>query len=220
MSRTLLALIRKELLTELRTKDTVGAGLVFAILVLAIFNFAFDLRTDTAEAVAPGALWVAFIFAGLLGIGRSFAVERDRGTFDALLLAPIDRGVIYLAKATSSCALMLIVEVVATPIFVALFDVEIDYPAMAAVIFLGTVGFVGVGTLVAAITATARARDVLLPTLLLPLEVPVVIASVRATAAAMGAQSAGPLPWLQLLVGFDVILVAASYIVFEYAIDD
>lgn len=217
---TVAALVGKDLLSEWRTREVLGSGVVFGLLILVVFNFAFDLRVDNAEDVAPGVLWVAFIFAGMLGIGRTFAVERDRGTLDALLLAPIERGAIYVAKMISNTVLMAVVEVVCLPAFVGLFDVRIAWLDMAAVTTLGTLGFTGVGTLVAAIATTTRSREVILPLLLFPLEVPVVIASVKATALAVGARPAEPLPWLQLLAAFDVILVAASYIVFEYIIED
>jgi heme exporter protein B len=213
-------LVRKDLLSEWRTKDAVSGGLVFALLVLVVFNFAFDLRSDNVEEVAPGVLWTSFIFTGLLSIGRSFEVERERGTLDGLLVAPIDRGAIYLAKTISNVLVMGLVEVVTLPAFVALFDVRLAWLDTVAVVALGTVGFAGVGTLVAAIAANTRARELMLPLLLFPLAVPVVISSVKATALAIGARPAEALPWLQLLIAFDVILVAASFLVFEYVLEE
>lgn len=219
------ALVWKDLLSEWRTKDVVTSGIVFALLVLVIFNFAFDLREETAEDVAPGVLWLSFIFAGMLGIGRGFATERDRGTLEGILLAPIDRGALYVAKMVTNVVQMGLVELVSLPVFVGLFNVTLSWPETLSTVALGTIGFSGVGTLVAAIASNTRARDVMLPLLLLPLEVPVVIASVKATAAAVGTSAGAatgdpPLPWLQLLLGFDVIVVAASFLVFEYVIED
>jgi heme exporter protein B len=213
-------LVWKDVVSEARTKEVLGAGVVFALLVLVIFNFAFDLRVENAELVAPGVLWMTFIFVGTLGIGRAFAAERDRGTLDGLLLAPIDRSALYVAKTVTNALLMGIVELVVLPVFAALFNVRLAWLETASAVALGTIGFAGVGTLVAAIASNTRAREVLLPVLLFPLEVPVVIASVKATALALGAQPADPLPWLQLLVGFDVILVASSFLMFEYVIED
>lgn len=217
---TVLALVRKDLLMEWRSKDVVSGGLVFALLILVVFNFAFDLQAENLTALAPGVLWITFIFAGMLGIGRSFAIERDRGTLEGLLLAPIDRSALYLAKTLTNVALMGVVELAAFPVFVALFNVRAAWLDVALVAILGTIGFAGVGTLSAAIAASTRAREIMLPLLLLPLEVPVVIASVKATGVALGAQPADTLPWLQLLVGFDVILVAAATLVFEYVLED
>jgi heme exporter protein B len=213
-------LIWKDVVSEARTKEVLGAGVVFALLVLVIFNFAFDLRVENAELVAPGVLWMTFIFVGTLGIGRAFAAERERGTLDGLLLAPIDRSALYVAKTVTNALLMGIVELVALPVFAALFNVRLAWLETASTVALGTIGFAGVGTLVAAIASNTRAREVLLPVLLFPLEVPVVIASVKATALALGARPADPLPWLQLLVAFDVILVASSFLMFEYVIED
>jgi heme exporter protein B len=217
---TVFALVRKDLLMEWRSKDVVSGGLVFALLILVVFNFAFDLQAENLTALAPGVLWITFIFAGMLGIGRSFAIERDRGTLEGLLLAPIDRSALYLAKTLTNVALMGVVELAAFPVFVALFNVRPAWLDVALVAILGTIGFAGVGTLSAAIAASTRAREIMLPLLLLPLEVPVVIASVKATGVALGARPADTLPWLQLLVGFDVILVAAAILVFEYVLED
>ena len=211
-------LVWKDLLAEARAKDVLAAGVVFALLVLLIFNLALDLSADQVTASGPGVLWITFIFAGTLGIGRGLAGERDRGTLDGLLLAPIDRSALYVAKTVTNSLLMGVVEAVSLMAFVALFNVRPAWPEMLLVVLLGTIGFCGVGTLVAGMTAGSRAREVLLPVLLFPLVVPVVIASVEATAVAMGAQASEVVPWLQLLLGFDVILVAASFLVFEYVI--
>ena len=217
---TVRALVWRDLLAEYRSRDVLGGGIVFALLTLVIFNFAIDLRLETAEEVAPGILWIGYAFAGMLAFGRSFAAERERGTLDGLLLAPIDRGAIYLARAITNSILMGLVEVVSLPIFVVLYNVRAFWGELLLTTALGTIGFTGAGTLVAAIAANTRAREVMLPLLLLPLAVPVLIASVKATAMALGARPTEPLPWLQLLFGFDVIVVAASYLVFEYILDE
>src|SRR5256885_5166607 len=157
--RQLRALIWKELLVEARARETVLAGAVFALLVLVIFNFAFDLRVEDVAAVAPGVLWVTVTFAGVLSLGRAFARERDRRTLDGLLLSPVDRSALYLAKVVTSLVSMLGVEVVAVPAFVALFNVRIDIGLLALALVLGTVGLAGVGTLFAAMAAHTRARE-------------------------------------------------------------
>jgi heme exporter protein B len=217
---TIITLVRRDLVAEYRSREIVGGGVVFALLTLVVFNFAIDLRMDTVEEVAPGILWIGFAFAGMLGFGRSFAAERDRGTLDGLLLAPIDRGAIYLARTITNTVLMGIVELASLPVFVALYNLRVNWADLLLTVTLGTVGFSGAGTLVAAIAANTRAREVMLPLLLLPLTVPVLIASVKATAIALGARPVESLPWLQLLVGFDVIVVAASFLVFDYILDE
>ena len=217
---TVATLVWKDALAETRSKDVAVAGLAFALLILVIFNFAIDLRRENAADVGAGILWVTFVFAGVLGLGRSFATERDRGTLEGLLLAPIDRSAIYVAKTITNVLLMALVEAVTLPAFVVLFDVAVAWVDVLLVTLLGTIGFAGVGTLISAMVANARAREVMLPILLLPLQVPVVIASVKATALAMGVESDQTWPWLQLLVGFDVVLVATAVLVFEYVVEE
>src|SRR5947208_13775013 len=149
-------LICKDLLVEARGRETVLAGAVFALLVLVIFNFAFDLRVESAGAVAPGVLWVTVTFAGQLSLGRSFARERDRRTLDGLMLAPVDRSALYLAKVVASLVSMLAVEIIAVPAFIALFNVPVDMGPLVLALALGTLGLAGIGTLFAAIAAHTR----------------------------------------------------------------
>src|SRR5438874_2750389 len=217
------ALIWKEGLVEARGRETVLAGAVFALLVLVIFNFAFDLRVENVSAVAPGVLWVTVTFAGVLSLGRAFARERDRRTLDGILLAPIDRSALYLAKVVTSVLSMLVVEVVALPAFVGLFNLVVNVPLLIVALFLGTVGLAGVGTLFAAIAAHTRAREVLLPLLLFPIQVPVILATVKTTGAAVrvpGTEPPDVSQWLGLLVAFDAIFLSLSVLLFEYVIEE
>ncbi len=216
--RQVRALLWKEVLVETRTRETATAGVVFALLVLVIFSFAFDLRVANVAAVAPGVLWVTITFAGVLSLGRGFARERDRQTLDGLLLAPMDRSALYLAKAGASTAAMLLVELVAVPVFVALFNVAVDLPRLAGVLLLGTLGYAGVGTLFAAMSAHTRAREVMLPLLLFPIQVPVVLATVKSSATAIFGPGGDPGNWLGLLVAFDALFLALSLALFDYAI--
>src|SRR3982074_1907879 len=124
------ALIWKDVLVEARGRETVLAGAVFALLILVIFNFAFDLRVENVSAVAPGVLWVTVTFSGVLSLGRAFARERDRAALEGLLLAPIDRSALYLAKVITSVVSMLVVEVIAVPVFVALFNLVVNLPLL------------------------------------------------------------------------------------------
>jgi heme exporter protein B len=216
-------LIWKDLLVEARGRETIMAGAVFALLVLVIFNFAFDLRVESVAAVAPGVLWVTVTFAGVIGLGRAFARERDRRTLDGLLLAPVDRSALYLAKTTTSIASMLVVEAVTLPAFIGLFNLVVDLPLLVLALVLGTIGFAGVGTLFAAIAAHTRAREVLLPLLLFPVQVPVILATVKSTGAAIHLPGLDPPDvgqWLGLLVAYDALFLALSVVLFEYAIDE
>jgi heme exporter protein B len=217
------ALIWKELLVEARGRETVLAGAVFALLVLVIFNLAFDLRVENVAAVAPGVLWVTVSFAGVLSLGRVFARERDRRTLDGLLIAPVDRSALYLAKVLTSVLSMLVVELVTLPAFVALFNLFVDLPLLVLTLLLGTFGLAGVGTLFAAIAAHTRAREVLLPLLLFPIQVPVILATVKATDAAIRVPGLDPPDvgqWLGLLVAFDALFLGLSVLLFDYAIEE
>lgn len=215
----LMALYWKDLVAELRTREIVNASLVFSLMVLVLFNFAFDPRVERAAAAGPGVLWVTFTFAGVLTLGRAFAREQDRGTLEGLLLAPIDRATLYLAKVLASVTFMMLVEAFSLPAFVGLFNVALDWPFALLVVMLGTVGLAGLGTLLAAMAANSRAREVLLPLLLLPLVVPVLIATVRATGQALGGPSADDHPWVGLLLAFDAIFLTIPLLTFDYVLE-
>lgn len=222
-ARQLRALIWKELLIELRARESVLAGGVFALLVLVIFNFAFDLRVENVAAVAPGVLWVTITFAGVLALGRSFSRERDRRTLDGLLLAPVDRSALYVAKLVGNFGSMLLVQAIAVPAFVAMFGLRIDFGLLCVGLLLGTLGLAGVGTLFAAIAAHTRAREVLLPLLLFPIQVPVILATVKTTGAAIAVPGQAPAEigqWLGLLAAFDAIFLSLSVVLFEFAIEE
>jgi heme exporter protein B len=213
-----LTILWKDIRCELRSKQTwTGMGL-FALLVLVIFNFAFDLRVDNKAAIAPGVLWVAFVFASLLGLGRTIAAEREKGSLDRLLLCPVDRKAIYLAKLLGNMLFIGVVEIVALPVFAALFDVPL-FGALLPIVLLGTLGIAGIGTLFSAMAAATQARELLLPILVFPLIVPVVIAAVRATGTLMVPVVNEP-PWLGLMAAFDIIFLTVSMLTFEYVIEE
>ena len=213
------AILWKDLRSEFRNRQMlIGMGM-FALLVLIIFNFAFDLRVDNKAAVAPGALWVAFVFASLLGLGRTIAAEREQGSLDRLLLSPVSRKAIYLAKLLGNVLFIGIVELVAVPVFAILFDVPLATGLLIPIVLLGTLGIAAVGTLFSALTASSQAREMLLPILIFPLIVPIVIGAVRATGSLMIAVSNEP-PWLGLIAAFDVIFLSISLLTFEYIVDE
>jgi len=213
------AILEKDIRCELRSKQTwISMGL-FALLVLVIFNFAFDLRVDNKAAVAPGALWVSFIFASLLGLGRTIAAEQDHGSLDRLLLCPIDRKAIYLAKLLGNLLFIGVVEIVALPIFAALFNVPLFLGPLIPIVLLGTLGIATIGTIFSAMAAATRARELLLPLLVFPLIVPIVIGAVRATGSLLIPAANEP-PWLGLIIAFDVIFLSLSMLLFQYVIEE
>jgi heme exporter protein B len=218
LSQTI-AILWKDIRYELRSRQTwTGMGL-FAVIVLVIFNFAFDLRVDTMAAVAPGALWVAFVFASILGLGRTIAAEREKGSLDRLLLCPVDRKAIYLAKLLGNLLFFGVVELVALPIFVILFNLPLQAGPLLLIVALGTLGIAAVGTLFSAMAAATQARELLLPILIFPLIVPVVIGSVRATSDLIAPVANEP-PWLGLIAAFDVIFLSVSLLTFEFVVEE
>ncbi len=219
--RKIAAIVWKDIVAEIRTKEMFSTMFVFAVLVIVAFNFAFDLRVsgERVRQVAPGALWVAFAFAGMLGLNRTFALEQDRGCLEGLLLAPVDHTAIYFGKMISTLLFMLVVEVCTLPVFTAFFGVNLLDLRLVLVVLLGTLGFAGVGTLLAAITAQTRAREVLLPILLLPVAAPVLLAAVKATAGILDGLALGQMAvWLRLLLAFDLIFPAAAFMTFDYVV--
>lgn len=214
-----LSILWKDIRCELRSKQTWTSMGLFALLVLVVFHFAFDLRVDNKAAIAPGVLWVAFVFASLLGLGRTIAAEREKGSMDRLLLCPVDRKAIYLAKLLGNMLFIGVVEVVALPVFAALFNIPLFSGALLPIVLLGTLGIATIGTLFSAMAAATRARELLLPILVFPLIVPVVIAAVRATGTLMVPAVNEP-PWLGLIAAFDVIFLSVSVLTFEYVIEE
>jgi len=217
------AIVWKDIVAELRTKEMFSAMFVFAVLVVVIFHFAFDLRVtgEAVREVAPGALWVAFAFSGILGLNRAFIAEKDRGCLEGLLLAPVDHTAIYFGKMLSTVLFMLVVEMVTLPVFTAFFGVNLFDLRLVIVVLLGTFGFAAVGTILSAMTAQTRAREVLLPILLLPVAAPVLIAAVKATAGILdGLPTAEIMVWLQLLLAFDVIFPAVAFMTFDYVVKE
>lgn len=219
--RQVAAILWKDLAVEFRTKDILSSMLIFALIVLVIFNFAFELRGENLILVAPGVLWVAFVFAGVLGLGRSMAQEKERGSMEGLLLCPVDRGAIYVAKVLGNLIFIGILEAVALPIFTAFFNLPVLVPGVGLVVVLGTLGFASVGTLFAAMAVNTRAREVMLPILLFPIIVPVIIASVKATAFVLDGKPWSSIwPWVNMLVVFDVIFLAVCFVTFEYVVGE
>jgi heme exporter protein B len=215
------AVLWKDLLVERRSKEGANALVFFAILLLFLFYFALGPDRERIRGALPGLLWLAFLLAGLLGLGRSFALERENDCLDALVLAPADKGAVYLGKVAGTTVLMLVMEVAfigATDIFYNL-DLGWAVPRLLAVAAAGTIGFAAVGTLFAAMTAQLRAREVLLPVLLLPLVVPVLLAAVRLTEITLTGEPWAGSPWWRLLLGFDVIFLVVGVLTFEFVLE-
>jgi heme exporter protein B len=215
------AVVWKDLQAEFRSRELFTAMLVFSLLIILIFNFALDLDIRTRESITAGVLWSTFAFAGTLGLNRSMAVEKDRGCLDGLLLAPVDRSAIYFGKAISNLAFMLIVEVIVLPIYSVLYNTNLFQPGLLAVILLGSIGYVAVGTLLSAMSVQTRTRDILLPILLFPVVIPVLIAAVQASNGILtGLETSEITPWINMLVAYNVIFIAVAFMLFDYVVEE
>jgi heme exporter protein B len=204
------ALARKDLRLELRARDTLPAMLLFVLSTLVVFHFA--LPGDSSELAAKGLLWVAIVFTALLGLYRAFAAEREQGVIDGLVLAPSDRSAIWVGKALSVLAFLVLAEVVALPAF-ALFFGGVDGP-MVAGIALADVGIAAVGTLLAAMAAASRARELLLPLLFLPLAIPIIVGGVGASV------TSDPGRYLGFLGLYDALFAIICWASFEYVVTE
>lgn len=212
----------KDLAAELRSRELIAAMLVFALLVILIFNYALQMDISARKSVTAGVLWVTFAFAGTLGLNRSMAIEKDRGCLDGLLLAPVDRSAIYFGKVLSNLAFMLIVEIIVLPVYFILYNPENFFSlGFFAVILLGSIGYVSVGTLLSTMSVQSRTRDVLLPILLFPLVLPVLVSAVQASQGFFNNWAFEEiLPWLNLLIVYDIIFVVAAFMTFDQVVEE
>jgi heme exporter protein B len=219
--KSLGAIVWKDLAAELRSRELVSAMLVFALLVILIFNFALELDIEARSTVTAGVLWVTFAFAGTLGLNRSMAIEKDRGCLDGLLLAPVDRSVIYFGKMIGNLIFMIIIILIILPVYSILYNINLFHPGLIAVTLLGSVGYVAVGTLLASMAVQARTRDILLPILLFPVVLPVLLAAVKGSAGFLaGLEMAEIWPWINLLIVYDIIFIAIAFMVFDYVVEE
>lgn len=219
--RKVLAVVGKDVRAEFRSKETLSTMLVFALLVVVIFSFAFDPTRETVRDVFPGILWVAFYFAGMLGLNRSFAIENRGDCLHGLMLCPSDRSVIFFGKVAGNLLFMLIMEAVSLPVFFVLFDYGLkgSLPLLLLTMLLGTFGFIAVGTFLAALAANTRACEILLPLILFPVAVPAVIAAVKATSGILAADPAQTWFWLRTLVVYDLVFLIVPFLLFDYVLE-
>jgi len=218
--RNVIAITWKDALSQMRTKELVSSVLVFTLLVIVIFNFAFGASQETMRLVAPGILWVTFAFAGVLSLNHSFILEKEEGCLEGLMVCPISREVIYVGKMLGSLLFMLIIEAIALPIFAFLFNLILSLQ-LVVITVLTTVGFVAVGTLFSALAVNTRAREMVLPILFLPIVVPIIICAVRASGLALSGEPWGSLSsWLQIIGAFDVIFLVVSFLIFAFVIEE
>jgi len=219
--RQVSAIIEKDIAAELRTKENLTAMVVFSTLVVVIFNFAFELQGVDMKIFGSGILWVAFTFSGILGLGRSFAAEKDKGSLEGLLLTPVDRGALFLGKAVSNFIFITVMEAVTLPLLALLNNVSFDWFPLVPYIILGTIGFAAMGTLLSGVAANTRMSEVMLPILLFPVSIPLLMASVKLTSGAFQGVAFDELTsWFTILVTYDIIFTVVAFLVFEYVVEE
>ncbi len=218
-----LAILHKDLTAEWRTKERLSPMAFFSLLVLLVFNFSFELGGAALHEIGPGVLWSAFVFACLLGLSRSFADERENHSLDALLMAPGDRGAIYLGKMAANGLFLIAVELICLPFFMLFFNLSPGFflLPLLGVFFLGSACLSAAGTLFAALSSTMRLRELLLPLLMLPMILPALISCVKATGLVLSEQFGTALyPHLKMLGVYAIVFIALSLMLFEYVIEE
>jgi heme exporter protein B len=217
------AIIWKDFVTELKTRELFSSMFVFAVLVMLIFIFSINLSIVSASQVGPGILWVAILFAGTLGLNRSFTLEKENGCLQGLMLAPVDRSAIFFGKMLSNLAFLLIMEAFLLPVFMIFFNVDIGshLAPLLVVVFMGTLGFSALGTLLSSLSSNLKTREIMLPILLYPLIVPIAIGSVQLTGQILDGKSlADMMNWVGLILCFDIIFISASIMTIDHILEE
>ena len=217
------AIVWKDFVTEFKTRELFSSMFVFAILVMLIFIFSINLSVVGANQVGPGILWVAILFAGTLGLNRSFTLEKENGCLQGLMLAPVDRSAIYFGKMLSNLAFLLIMEAFLLPVFMIFFNVDImsHLASLLAIIFMGTLGFSALGTLLSSLSSNLKTREIMLPILLYPLIVPIAIGSVQLTGQVLdGKPLADMMNWVGLILCFDIIFISVSIMTIDHILEE
>jgi len=216
----ILTIVWKDIKSEIHTKEIATSLVAFALLVIIVVSFALEPGENTSS-IAAGILWIAFTFAGVLGLSRSFVLEKDKGCLQGLMLCPVDRNLLYLGKMLSILIFMLVVEAIILPVFIVLFNQHGFPPQLLVIVPLATIGFAAVGTLFSAMAVNTRARDVMMPLLFLPIATPVIIAAIKSTGLVLSGESWGAIAsWLGVMAAFDAIFLAVSPLVFEFVIEE
>lgn len=215
---------KKELLSEWKNKQMISTMLIFSMLVLITFSFAFNPTNELIKLIVPGIIWVTIIFSGLLGLNRSFISETKNDTLQGIMIAPIDPISIYLGKTLANLVFVFLVELITIPLIFIFFNVQLQRNIglfFVLVLFLGTFGFISIGTFLAALSANSRASEMLLPIILFPVVTPIIIGAVQATKTILFdfEEIENAISWNQLLGAYDVIFFALAFILFDYIME-
>ena len=219
----IMAIVWKDFVTEFKTRELFSAMFIFALLVILIFIFSVNLSIVKASEVGPGILWVAFLFSGTLGLNRSFVLEKENGCLMGLILAPADRTTIYFGKLISNFIFLTAMELFILPLFMVFFNIDLleHLLPLLLVIFLGTLGFCTLGTLLSSLSSNLKTREIMLPILLYPLLVPIVIGVVRMTGQILaGEPLSGMMNWIGLTASFDIIYIGVSIMTIDHILEE
>ena len=214
----MVALAWKDIVLEIRTRDIIVSVLVFAFLVVVVFNFSLNVTPRVVKDLAPGILWVAFAFAGVLAMNRAFVLEKDRGSLEGLLLTPVSRDAIYFGKMLGIFLFMIVVEALLVPVFAVLLNFSAFSVGFGLSTLLATLGFATVGTLFSAIAVNTRSREIMLPVLFLPVILPVIIAAVES--AAGDGSTVSVARWIGLIAVFDAVFLVICPWVFGLVVEE
>ena len=217
------AIVWKDFVTELKTRELLSAMFIFALLVILIFIFSINLSIVKASEVRPGILWVAFLFAGTIGLNRSFMLEKENGCLMGLMLVPADRTTIYFGKLISNLIFLSIMELFILPLFMIFFNIDLlsHLGPLLVVVFLGTLGFCALGTLLSSLSANLKTREIMLPILLYPLLIPIIIGAVRMTGQILdGTELADMMKWIGLTASFDIIYIGVSIMTIDHILEE
>ena len=220
--RTVFAILKKDILMEIRTKETINATLVFSILITIVFSFISEPGSKTEQAVAGGIFWMAVTFSGILGLNKTMMSEIQGGNFEALMLAPIDRSAIFFGKVISNFLFLTILEIILVPLFLVFYNVNlVSHWLMVVIIVLATYGYSVTGTLFSMISVRTKTREIMLPLLMLPILVPIIIAAILSTNIFLFNQEITYCyNWIKLMAVFDIIFTAVIFAIFSAVIEE
>lgn len=223
MIRSALLIAKKDLYSELKTKQVLATMIIFAGLVILVFSFAFDPANNTTKAVIPGVIWVIIVFSGILGLNRSFISEQRNDTMQGLMIAPLDASSIFLGKLLANFSMILVVELVSLPFLFLLFDFKMygGFGYLILVLVIGSFGFISIGTFLAALAANSKSSEMLLPLLLFPVTSPILIGAVQATKIILTniEKLSSAMAWIQLISAYDVIFFVLCFILIDYVLE-
>jgi len=220
---TIAAILWKDIINELRTKEVLLSMAAFSVVLVVIFNFSLKINKDNISSLAPSLLWISIIFVGTLGLSRTFAIEKENSAITGILLSPVDRSILYLSKVISNLLYILIIQFILLFLFVVLFNINISggLGSLILIMFLGAIGFSALGTLFSTMAINTKLRELLLPVILFPVIIPVIINAVRATSVIFnGGGYAEISPFLKILTCFDIIFLVTCALVYEFVVEE